>query len=77
MGLAVRLGGDANQAFRGNAVGLLGGLAQALGAQPVNGGFDIAIVLLQRALAVHHARTRGVAQFLHQCGSDLRHGHLS
>jgi hypothetical protein len=39
---AVVADGDAHEAFGGDAVGLLGGLGQALGAQPVDGRVDVA-----------------------------------
>ncbi len=44
-----------HEAFCGHAVGLLGRLGQTLGAQPVHGGFDVALGLLQGLLAIHHA----------------------
>ena len=60
---------DADQAFRRDAAGLLRGLGQALLAQPVDGGFHVAVGLVERGLAVHHARAGLVAQVLHhRCG---------
>ncbi len=64
---------DDNQAFGGDAVGLLGGLAEALGAQPVHGGVDVAIVLGQGLLAVHHAHARLFAQVLNESSCDFSH----
>ena len=71
--LAVLAHGDGHQALGGDAVGLLGGLGQTLGAQPVDGRFDVAVVLNQRLLAVHHADARTLAKLLHEGGSDLGH----
>src|SRR3546814_13621546 len=48
---------------------------QALGAQPVGRGLDIAIGFGERLLAVHHARARTVAQFLD--GGSGTFGHVS
>jgi hypothetical protein len=64
--------GDADEAFGGDAVGLLGGLGQALGAQPVDGRVDVAVVFDEGLLAVHHADAGLFAQFFHQ-----RSGHFS
>src|SRR5690606_34064099 len=77
-GLAGAVGarGDGHQALGGDAVGPLGGLGQTLGAQPVERGVDVAVGVLQRLLAVHHADAGLLAQFLHQSGRDLRHGSL-
>ena len=47
---------DADQAVGGDPAALLGRLGQALLAQPVDGGFDVAAGLGERGLAVHHAR---------------------
>ncbi len=57
--------GDADKAFGGHAAGLLGGLGDAFLAQPIDGGFHVAAGLVQRLLAVHHARAGLVAQVLH------------
>ena len=65
--------GDADQAFGGGAAGLLGGGGEALGAQPVDGGFHVAAGLAERLLAVHHAGAGALAQFLHIGGRDLSH----
>ncbi|MNN21568.1 hypothetical protein D3C81_1348950 [compost metagenome] len=71
--LAVFLRRNGDQAFSGDAVGLLGGLGQTLGAQPVDCCFDVAVVFDQRLLAVHHADARTLAKVLHEGGSDLGH----
>ena len=68
---------NADQAFRGDAAGLLGGLGEALLAQPVDGGFDVAAGFVERALAIHHARAGLFAQVLHHCGGDIGHGNVS
>ncbi|ENN87013.1 hypothetical protein RHSP_13228 [Rhizobium freirei PRF 81] len=65
--------GNGDQAFSGGAAGLLVGLGDALGAQPVDRGFDIAVGFRQRLLAVHHACARLFAQFFHQCSRNLGH----
>ena len=46
--------GHANQAFRGHTVCLFGSLGQAFGAQPVDGGFHVAIGFDKRLFGVHH-----------------------
>ena len=38
------------------------------------GGFDVAVGLGQRGLAVHHAGAGALAQFLHQSGGNRGHG---
>jgi hypothetical protein len=65
--------GHAHEAFGGDAVSLLGGLGQALGAQPVDGRVDVAVVFDQRLLAVHHADAGLFAQFFDQRSGDLSH----
>src|SRR5438034_10642671 len=47
---------DADQTFRGDAVGLLGGLGQTLLAQPIDRRIDVARCLADRGLAIHHPR---------------------
>ncbi len=64
------LDGDADQAFGGDAAGLLGGLGETAGAQPVDGGFHVAVGLGQRLLAVHHADAGRVAEFLDLLSRD-------
>ena len=60
--------GNTNQAFSGNAVGLLGGLGEATCAQPVDRCFHIAIGFGQGLLAVHHPDASRVAELLdHSC----------
>ena len=56
---------DGDEALGGDAAGLLGGLGEALLAQPVDRGLDVAVGLVERALAVHHARAGLLAQLLH------------
>ena len=63
-----------DQTLGGDAPGLLGGLGQALLAQPVDRRFDVAVILGQRGLAVHHAGAGALAQFLHQSGCNRGHG---
>src|SRR6266852_4304441 len=72
-GAAVTAGDHADQAFGRDAAGLLGGGRQALGAQPVDRLFEVALDFAQRLLAIHHARAGLLAQFLDQGCSDLSH----
>ena len=67
----VGLNGDADEALGGDAAALLGGLGEALLAQPVDRRLDVALGLVQRVLAVHHARAGLFAQILDQCGGDV------
>ena len=64
---------DADQTFRGDAAGLLGGLRQALLAQPILRRFHVALGLGQRGLAVHHARASRLAQVLDHLGCNRSH----
>ena len=48
-------GGNADQPLGGNPVRLLGGFRKALGTEPIDRGFHLAIALGQRGLAIHHA----------------------
>ena len=64
---------DADQAFGGDAAGLLGGLGQALLAQPIDRGLHVAGGLAERRLAIHHARAGHLAQVLDHLCSDLSH----
>ncbi len=67
-----RRDGDADQAFGGDAAGLLRGLGQALLAQPVDRGIEIAAAFVERRLAIHHARAGLVAELLdHGCADIL------
>ncbi|CUW86579.1 hypothetical protein AGR2A_Cc110116 [Agrobacterium genomosp. 2 str. CFBP 5494] len=66
-------GGNADQTFGSRAAGLLVGLRDALGAQPVDRRFHVAIGFSKSLLAVHHACARLFAQFLHHCGCDFGH----
>ena len=61
---------NADQAFGGDAAGLLGGLGQALLAQPVDRGLHVAVGLAERRLAIHHARAGLLAQLLDHLCSD-------
>src|SRR5690606_35607247 len=71
-GLAGFLGGH-DDAFGGDAVGLLVSLCQARLAQRFDGCIDIAVVLGECLLALHHAGAGALAQFLDQGSSDF-HG---
>ena len=66
--------GNPDKTLCRHAVGLLGGLGQAFGAQPVNGGFHVAVGFRQRPLCVHHACAGRLAQFLHHLGGDCHSG---
>src|SRR5690606_37184367 len=68
------VGGDTDQTFGGDAAGLLGSGGEALGAQPVDRRFNVAAILGQRLLAVHHAGAGAVAQFLDESGCNFSHG---
>src|SRR3546814_1023611 len=70
-GAAGAFGSDADQALGGHASGLLGGRGEALLAQPVDRGLEVAAALGQRLLAVHHARAGRLAQFLDERRCDL------
>ena len=64
---------DADEAVGGDAPALLGRLGEALLAQPVDRGLDVAVRLAQRVLAIHHARAGLLAQILDQPGGDRSH----
>jgi hypothetical protein len=66
-------GQRADQALGRDAAGLLGGLRQALLAQPVDRRLHVAVVLGQRLLAVHHADAGGLAQVLDHRRCDCCH----
>ena len=66
----VVLGDQADQALGRHPVRLLGGLGQALLAQPVDGLFHVAVGFGERRLAVHHAGAGLVAQGLHHARGD-------
>ena len=55
------------------AIGPLAGLRHALLAQQRAGGVEIALRLLQRSLAIHHARARELAELLDEACTDLGH----
>ena len=63
----------ADEAFGGDAAGLLGGGGEALLAEDLLGLVDVAVRLFERALAVEHPGAGLVAEHLdHHCGN--RHG---
>jgi hypothetical protein len=64
---------EANQPFRRDPAGLLGGLGETLFAQPIDRRLDVAASVGERGLAVHHAGAGLVAQFLDQRSADIRH----
>src|SRR6185312_1666823 len=64
---------DADQALGSDAPGLLGGLGQALLAQPVLRRGQVALGLGQRRLAIHHAGAGRLAQLLDHLGGDICH----
>ena len=66
-------GQRADQTFRRDAAGLLGGLRQALLAQPVDRRLHVAVVLGERLLAVHHADAGRLAQVLDHRRCDRCH----
>ena len=68
-----RVGGKTDQTFRGDAAGLLGGLGETLGPEPIDRGLDVALGLGKRRLAIHHARARLIAQVLHHGCRNCRH----
>jgi len=55
---------DADQPFCGHAAGFLFSFCDTFRAQPIDRGFDVAIVFVQCVLAVHHARAGFLAEFL-------------
>ena len=63
----------ADQAFGRDAAGFLGGLRQALLAQPILRRLHVAVGLGERALAIHHAGAGQLAQFLDHLGGDICH----
>ena len=67
------LDGNADEALGGGAAGLLGGGGETLGAEPVDAGLHVAIVLHQRLAAIHHARAGALAQILGEGGGDFSH----
>ena len=65
--------GEADETFGGDAAGLLGGLREALLAQQIDGLLHVAAGLLQRRLAIHHARAGAFAQLLDHLRVDFGH----
>ena len=59
--------------FRGDAAGLLGGLAQSLLTQPLNGLVHVAVALHEGLFAVHHAGAGALAQFFYHRSSNSCH----
>ena len=59
--------------FGSDAPGLLGGLGEALLAQPIDCACEIAIGFDERRLAVHHAGVGLVAEFLDHGSGDVGH----
>ena len=66
----------ADEALGRRAVGALAGLRHALLAQQRPGGVDIALRVLQRPLAIHHARARGLTKLLDEGCTYLGHAFL-
>ena len=64
---------DRHDAFGGSAVSLLGRLRQTFCTQPIDGRFEVAVVLGERLLAIHHANAGFFAQVLDQRSGDFRH----
>jgi hypothetical protein len=64
---------DSHEAFGGHAAALFGRFGKTLLAQPVDRRLDVAVGLVERVLAVHHARAGLIAQILDQPGGDRRH----
>src|SRR6185437_13349785 len=63
--------GQRDAAFGGHAIGLLVGLGETLLAQPFDRRVDVAVVLGERFLALHHAGAGALAQFLDHRGGDI------
>ena len=70
------VGGKADQPFRRHAAGLLGGLGETLGAQPIDRGLHVAGGLVERGFAIHHARAGLLAQVLHHRCTNRCHAIL-
>ena len=66
----------ADESIGGDPAALLRGLGQTLLAQQIDRGLDVAFRFGERALAVHHARARLLAQVFHHTGGN-RHGSVS
>ena len=69
--LALNHGG--HDTLLGLAVGLLGGLGDALLAEVLHGFVHVAVALHEGLLAVHHAGISLDAQLFHHCGCDISH----
>ena len=68
---------DPDQAFGRDAAGFLGGLGEAFLAQPIDRRFHVALGLVERGLAIHHARAGLFAQFLDHRSGDFSHCRIS
>src|SRR4030095_10132161 len=81
VGLAVELeqrrAGVAHDAVRGGAAGPLADVLRALDAQELDGLVEVAVGLVERLLAVHHAGTGQIAELLHVRGGVVSHDSLS
>src|SRR5579859_422167 len=64
-------------ALGGLAAGLLRGVREALLANHLDGGVDVALGVDERALAVHHPRARALAKLLDEAGRNLGHDRTS
>jgi hypothetical protein len=64
---------DADQAFGRDTAGLLRCFRKAFLAQPIDRGFHVALGLVERGLAIHHARAGLFAQFLDHRSGDFSH----
>ena len=62
----------ADEALARRAAGALAGEGHAALAQERPGGFEVAVRLLERALALHHPGAGGVAELLDEPGGDRR-----
>ena len=69
--------GGADKTLGRDPPALLGGLGEALLAQPIDRRLDVAVGLAQRILAIHHARAGLFAQILDQSGGNGRHARPS
>ena len=69
--------GERDEAFGRHATGFLRGLGEAFLAQPVDRGLDPALGLVQRRLAIHHARAGLVAKLLDHGGGNHCHRTLA
>src|SRR5581483_1812069 len=73
-GADVAVDGDVDRALRGGPAGPLAGGGQALLPQPRLGLLDVALRLLEGALAVHHPGAGDLPERGDVLGGDVRHG---